>query len=160
MKNEKVSVYRFPVKEEERKKWIRAIPLENLYVNNNSRVCRYHWSLDCKSFISYRDKEKPTEPPFVFDVIPASCLSSPAPELRKSVFASCTSRNVIPDEVEQIREADNLVYSDVIEKVRNNYDLIVFEKRPEIIIQSKECRSGIPKYLLTHFSPVSHFYSS
>ena len=125
-KNGKVSVYRFPLDEEERKKWIRAIPPENLVADNNTRVCRYHWPPNCKSFISYRGKERLTESPSVFDGIPAGCLSLPPPKPRNAVLASGSSRNVIPDELEQFREVDSLVYGDVIEKVIINYDLILF----------------------------------
>ena len=87
--------------------WIRVMPRKNLVVINNIRVCRYHWPPNCKSFILYRDEEKPTEPPSVLDGIPPSCLSSPPPKLRKNFFASCSCRNIIPDEIEKFREADN-----------------------------------------------------
>ena len=60
------------------------MPRKNLVVINNTRVCRYHWPPNCKSFILYRDEEKPTEPPSVLDGIPPSCLSSPPPKLRKN----------------------------------------------------------------------------
>ena len=96
------------------------------YVDNNTRACRYHWPPNCKSFISYRGKERLTESPSVFDGIPAGCLSLPPPKPRNAVLASGSSRNVIPDELEQFREVDSLVYGDVIEKVIINYDLILF----------------------------------
>ena len=99
-------------------------------------------SLPTLNNFSHRGKERPTEPPSIFDSIPPGCLSSSPPKPRKTIFASCKSRNFIPDELEQFREADNLVYGDVIEKVRIHYDLIVFEQGPEIIIQPKEEPSG------------------
>ena len=108
-KSEKVSVYQFLLDKEHRKKWIRAIPRENLIVNNNTGVCRYHWYPNCKSFISYCGKERPTEPHFIFDSIPATCFSSPSPKPRKTLSASCSSRNVIPGELELFREAGNHV---------------------------------------------------
>ena len=52
-KNEKESVYRFPINEKRKKRRIRAIPHENLVVDN-IRVSRYYYSPNCKSFISYR----------------------------------------------------------------------------------------------------------
>ena len=55
------------------------------------------WHPNCKLFSSNCGKERPIEPPFVFDGIPASCLSSTPPKPRKIVFASCSSRIVIPD---------------------------------------------------------------
>ena len=48
----------------------------------------------------------------------------------------------------QLCEPDNLVYSDVIEKVRIHYDLIVFEQGPEIIMQSKKYKCELPKFLI------------
>ena len=51
-KKEKVSIYRFPPDKEEKNKWIKAIPRANLTVNNNTRVCRYHWPADCTTFIA------------------------------------------------------------------------------------------------------------
>ena len=112
-KKEKVSIYRFPPDEEEKNKWIKAIPRANLTVNNNTRVCRYHWLADCTTFIVSRGKERPTETPSIFDDIPASCLSSPPPKPRKTTFASCSSRNIIPDELERFTEADKLVFRDI-----------------------------------------------
>ena len=38
----RVSLYRFPSNEQERIKWIHAIPRTNLSVNKNSVVCRLH----------------------------------------------------------------------------------------------------------------------
>ena len=126
----------FPL-EEERKKWIRAIPCEGLVINTNSWIYRYHWHLNCKSIISNRGNERPFEQPFTFDGILTNCLASPSPKSEKNVSASCSSSIVISDELVQFQEADNLVYGDVIKKARINYDLIVFEQGLKIIIQSR-----------------------
>ena len=87
-KKEKVSIYRFPPDEEEKNKWIKAIPRANLAVNNNTRVCRYHWPADSTTFIVSRGNERPTEPPSIFDDIPASCLSSPPKPKLLSLLAA------------------------------------------------------------------------
>ena len=95
-----------------RETWIKAIPRPNLTENNNTRVCRYHWPADCAAFILSRGKKRPTEPPSVFDDIPASCLSLPPPKPRKTILASCSNRNIIPDELERYRETDKLLFTD------------------------------------------------
>ena len=37
-----------------------------------------------------------------------------APNSRKTNLASCSSRNVLPDELEQFREADKLTFSEIL----------------------------------------------
>ena len=137
----KVSVYRFPPDEEEKLKWIKAIPRANLTVSNNTRVCRYRWPADCAIFILSRGKERATEPPpppFIFDDIPASCLSSLPPKPRKTILASCSSRrNIIPDELKRFREEGKLLFSVITHKVKCKEDVKVFKRAFEIGIQSK-----------------------
>ena len=52
--------------------------------------------------------------------MPTSCLSLLPPKARKTKLASCSSRNVIPDEFEQFRG----VFSDILNKVESMPDII------------------------------------
>ena len=107
-----VSVNLFSSNEQERIKWIHAIPRTNLSVNKNSVVCRLHWPGDCTKFITHHAKERPTTPP-VFPTIPMSCLRSPPPKPRPTVVASSSSRGVLPDELDAFKQLDVLNFEDI-----------------------------------------------
>ena len=91
-KKEKVPVYRFPKDNVQKQLWVRTIPRANLIVNNNTRVCRYHWPPEYSTFVLERGKERPTEPPSIFDV-PVSDLPTPAPKPRATKLSSSALRN-------------------------------------------------------------------
>ena len=75
-------------------------------------------------------------------------ISSPPPKPRKTTFASCSSRNIIPDELERFREADKLVVRDIIDKIKYEEDVVVFKQGPELVIQSKDYYSGRPNFVI------------
>ena len=75
--NDKVPVYKFPQNNEDKKKWIAAIPRANLVVSKYTPVCRKHWPENA-IFVLVYGKQKPKEQPSVFSDISAraSCLRS------------------------------------------------------------------------------------
>ena len=146
----KVSTYRFPSDEYEKDKWIKAIPRKNLVVNKYTVVCRFHWPVDCKSFTSYRAKERPTEPPTVFPNIPSSCLSLPPSKPRPTKLSSFTIRNTTSDELDSFREYDLFRFDNIKERLLQNNDLIVYNINDNnvVYVQSKEFICGIAKFLV------------
>ena len=73
--NDKIPVYKLPQSNEEKKKWIAAIPRANLVVLKYMPVYRKHWPENTTFVLAYR-KQRPKDPFFVFPDIPASCLRS------------------------------------------------------------------------------------
>ena len=147
----KVSTCRFPSDKYEKDKWIKAIPRKNLVVNKYTVVCRFHWPVDCKSFTSYRAKERPTEPPTVFPNIPSSCLSLPPSKPRPTELSSFTIRNTTSDELDSFREYDLFRFDNIKERLLQNNDLIVYninDNSDVVYVQSKEFICGIAKFLV------------
>ena len=107
-KNEKESVYRFPINEKERKDGLEQYHMKILLL-----IIIFQYAvtiiLPTVNHLSHIVAKKDLLSPFPFLMV--FQLSSPPNKLRKTVSTLCSSsRNVIPDEL----EADNLVY----EKVR------------------------------------------
>ena len=125
-----VSIYKLPRDEEEEKKWISVIPRSNLVVSKYTVICRILWPEEAH-FILYRGKLRPSEPPCLFPSIPFSCLSPPPPKARKTTLASASKRNVLPDELERFYVQDLLIIEIIPEKLAEELDLVVYEKRTQ-----------------------------
>ena len=59
------TVYRLQKKSEERERWLRSIPRENIPDNNNTVVCEKHWPPNFETVVVY-GKTRPKDPPSVF----------------------------------------------------------------------------------------------
>ena len=143
----KVSIYRFPVDIDEKKRWIKAIPRSNLVVNKNTVVCRLHWPVDFKT-CTYRGKIRPSEPPSVFNEICKSCISIPPKPRKTNNSSTVNTRNVLPDQLQEFRKIDSLNFSDIIYKLSTNKELVLYNDGCSIVIQSIQFTNGIPKYVL------------
>ena len=109
-------------------------------------VCRLHWPDDFKRY-TYRGKARPSEPPSVFHNINKSCISIP-PKPRKTANSSFEStRNVLPDQLQEFQKIDSLNFNDIINKLSTNKDLVVHNDSCSVVIQS-QFTNGIPKYIL------------
>lgn len=151
---EKVSVYKFPRDEEEKKKWKSAIPRANLEVTSFTAVCRHHWPDDCE-FITVYGKSRPADPPSVFKNIPISCLSSPPLKARKIEKTSAASRSVQPDQLSEFQQLDKLVLGEIPTKLSSDDSLVVFKLPAAFVIQSLKFHEGVPEFVIT----ISEDYS-
>lgn len=64
----KARIFRLPrmVKErEERDRWIKSIPRDNIKDNDNTRICEKHWP-DGYETVTVNSKVRPKDPPSVF----------------------------------------------------------------------------------------------
>ena len=152
---EKVSVYKFPRDEEERKKWKSAIPRVNLEVTNFTAVCRHHWPDDCE-FITVYGKSRPAGPPSVFKNIPISCLSSPPLKVRKTEKTSAASRSVQPDQLSEFQQLDKLVLDEIPTKLSSDDSLVVFKLPAAFVIQSLKFHEGVPEFVITVLEDFSY----
>jgi hypothetical protein len=142
-----VSVYKFPQNDEERKKWISAIPRQNLVVSKYTAVCRKHWPEDA-CFTSVHGKLRPTKPPSIFENVPPSCLSSPPAKCRKTAHASASKRNILPDEFSSFQEQDLLLIDQISSKLSADTDLIVYKDNLNTTIQSKVLNCAVPNFII------------
>ena len=143
-------VFRFPDKEEEKEKWIRAIPRkrESFSVKSHTVVCEKHWPQGYDTYKHY-GKDRPIDPPSVFPDIPESCLRSQT-KRRTTRKALSVNRSIIPDEIDIFTQSDTLTYDKIVEKTKSIDDLIAFEEigKESIIIQSTSIENGIPAFIL------------
>ena len=117
---EKVAMFRFPVNEEMRGNWIRAIPRENLNVTSSTRVCLKHFSEGdfentstdrCKSRQQKRDSQdlkrlrlKPTAVPHIFQGL--SKYLPKTPTAKQTTSASTASARLELENL-QIQQENN-----------------------------------------------------
>ena len=96
--DEKVSTYRLPSNPEERKRWIKAIPRDNIPDSPHTVVCAKHFPSGFPD-IKVRGNSRPRDPPSVFENIPKSLIPTPAPSKRPTTKATSSARSQKDDEL-------------------------------------------------------------
>ena len=161
--NERVSVYRLPSDPEERKRWMKAIPRDNIPDKPDTVVCAKHFPPNFP-VVKVKGRERPKDPPSIFENLPKSLLPTPPPPKRLTTKATSSSRRLSSekDELSIFLEADKISsfqsICDILSKDRLD-GVIYYVCGDCIYIQSKEmCESkcGIPKYLLKISSNLSY----
>ena len=115
----KVSIYRIPGKKliEERQRWLKIIPRDDIPVGPNTFVCERHWPKDFETIIRY-GKTRPKHPPSIFNCVAASQVPTPPPPPRPTTKSLSSIRNTIPDELQSFLERDRLSsFEDLCQKV-------------------------------------------
>ena len=151
---EKVTVYRLPSNSEERQRWIKAIPRDNVPDSPHTVVCAKHFPPDFP-VIKIKGKSRPRDPPSIFENIPKSLIPTPAPPKRPTIKATSSSRSAKEDELSTFLMHDTI---SSFETFCSNLSQHKFELEVTpilfgdyVIIQSKELcadNSCIPKYVL------------
>src|SRR5437867_4079358 len=100
------TVYSFPADTKERDRWIQAIPNKNFKWTASKKICRNHWPPNTPTRLARSGSAIPTEPPSVFESVPASCRPTVQPNARKN--NSFVERNAKPDEYEAFLQKDRL----------------------------------------------------
>lgn len=156
-----VKIFRLPHQKhhpEERERWLRAIPRDNIPDGPNTFVCENHWPKGYETIIKY-GKARPKYPPSVFtQCVAPSQVPTPLPPPRPTTKAHASSRNIIPDEFAAFLERDRLLsFEDLCQKVMGkNVTISVpvisycIGKNELFVIQSTDFinESGIPRFLL------------
>ena len=151
----KVQVFRFPNDEDEKKRWLKVIPRDNIPDHPNTVVCERHFPSGYAT-VNFKGKARPKDPPSVFDNLPSSLLPSPAPKPRttKKVFASV--RTIQNDELAQFLEKDKIKNFDNLVSNIDNHDfvsaVIRYNSNNQLFIQSADIFTGcIPVFLIKIF---------
>ena len=76
-----VTVYRLPSDPEERQRWIRAIPRDNIPDKPDTVVCAKHFPVGFE-VVKKKGKFRPKNPPSIFENIPMSLIPTPLPPKR------------------------------------------------------------------------------
>ena len=66
-------MYRLPKDSEERERWLKSIPCDNMPQSKNTVVCEKHWPINFEKVLVY-GKYRPAVPPTVFNYIPKSLV--------------------------------------------------------------------------------------
>ena len=117
----KVSVYRLPKSEEEKLRWIKAIPRANLEDCKDPFVCERHWPPNSVFIKVQGGHKRPKDPPSVFDNIPKSCLSSVNPPKRSTSKCLSSVRSIEKDQLDEFRLKDQLKFECIVEFIQKNY---------------------------------------
>ena len=92
-------------KPEERARWIKAIPRDNIPEGNDVAICDDHWPTGYEKIIRY-GKERPRDPPSIFSSVKQSLIPTPPPPPRPTTKAHSNSRNMQEDELSQFSKLD------------------------------------------------------
>ena len=96
-----VPTYRLPKDPEERERRIKAIPRDNVPKNsNNTVICVKHFPVNFP-VIKVKGRERPRDPPSIFNDIPKSLIPKKPPEKRKTVKAASSIRTLKEDELSE-----------------------------------------------------------
>lgn len=148
---DKTAMYRLPKDSEERERWLKAIPRDNIPQGKDTVVCEKHWPANCEKVLVY-GKYRPVLPPSVFDCLPKSLVPTCISKKRVTQKATSSKRNFAVDELDEFTKADTISNFDVdllIKKVNTKSfpsSVISFASDDNIVIQSTNFNSGIPLF--------------
>ena len=83
----RVTVYRLPSNPEERKRWIKAIPRDNIPDKPKTVVCAKHFPPPF-AVVKVKGRERPSDPPSIFENLPKSLWPTPPPLKRSTTKAT------------------------------------------------------------------------
>ena len=107
----KVTVYGFPNEEEERNRWVRALPNTIKKVTQYIGICASHWPEDTE-MVKIKRYNRPINPPSIFpNCLPSNFIQTASSSLRdvENRRVSSSVRSSIPDELETFESLDNIV---------------------------------------------------
>ena len=152
--NEKVTVYGLPSDPEQRQRWIKAIPRDNIPDSPNTVACVKHFPPGFP-VLKKKGKSRPKDPPSVFENIPKSLIPTPPPPKRPTKKAASSSRSeALYDDLSLFLKNDSIpsfeTLSAELPHRKFEFELASFKFDSELVIQSKQfCEnSDIPKFSL------------
>ena len=90
---EKTKTFRLPSDPEERQRWIKAILRDNIPDRSDTVVCAKHFPSGFP-VIKVKGRERPRDPPSIFDNIPKSLLPTPPPPKQRTLRAESFTRSL------------------------------------------------------------------
>ncbi|XP_012555511.2 THAP domain-containing protein 2-like [Hydra vulgaris] len=158
---DKTTTFRLPRDPVERLRWIKAIPRENIPDKHDTVVCAKHFPPNFQ-VIKVKGRERPRDPPSVFEQIPKSLVPTPPPEKRTTTKSKSSVRSIKEDELSKFEELykinsfENFCNSLSLEKL--NDSVVYYNCLNSCCIQSKEHENntGINKFCLIVFNDLSY----
>ena len=159
-----VSVFGFPSKmksAEERLRWIKTIPYWSVERDDGTKenpvVCIKHWPDNFTTKLGINGKNRPVNPPSIFQGIPSSHIPMPPPPPpppRPTERCTAEVRNRREDEMNEFAEKDKVSFEKMVESLcTGDYEfddipIVTFLSCGEQWIQSMNLVSGIPGFSL------------
>jgi hypothetical protein len=155
--DENVSVYRFPHATRfpgERERWIEVASkiTKDLKVNDNTVICSRHWPANAPMF-SFYGKDRPVNPPSIFENVPASIVPAQPPPSRTTVRTSCHHRNRQEDEMTEFLKKDRFTFESLKDTLASNSKQFSLPSQNllydnSVTLLSNEFFEGIPYYMI------------
>lgn len=149
----KERTFRFPKDQEERARWVASIPRSNVPDGPDTVVCERHWPKDYPT-TKVHGKDRPSEPPSVFNCVKPSLVPTPPPPKRTTVKVS--ARHSQPDQLAEFNENDrvndlsellNLPSSD-LNIINSEFTVFLHDRQLSISSVHYVPETGIPLFLL------------
>ncbi|GFO37602.1 THAP domaincontaining protein 5like [acyrthosiphon pisum] [Plakobranchus ocellatus] len=160
--NDKITVFRLPRDKEERQRWKKAIPRDNIPDHPNTVVCIKHFPEGFET-VSVKGSLRPKHPPSIFCNLPKSLIPTPVPLARTTSKSSSSVRSVQNDELEAYSQNDIVSFDTLCSFVGSHsftfpFSVSAFRNDDLLCIQSTDhlTSSSIPRFLLT-ISPDQSF---
>ena len=104
---ENTKTFRSPLDFEERQRWLKSIPRDNIPDERDTVVGVKHFPLHFP-VIKVKGRERPRDPPSIFDDIPKSLLPTSPPPKRRTLRAESSTRSLKKDELSTFLEIDRI----------------------------------------------------
>ena len=110
--SDKICMYRLLKDSEEREKWLKSFPCDNILQCKDTVVCEKHWPINFEKVLVY-GKYQPAVPPTVFNCIPKSLVPTTISKKRVTQRAISSKRNLAVDELNEFTKTDLVAKFDV-----------------------------------------------
>ena len=152
---DKTSVFRLPKNKEERQRWLKALPRDNVPDSKDTVVSEKHWPKNYETVLHY-GKCRPLLPPTVFDCVPKSLVPTRGSSKRSTIKATSSQRIVEIDEKSEFLKADTIPVTSFAGDVNTfvklindrpfKLEVIAYASNGSVIIQSTTLNVGIPLF--------------
>ena len=150
-------MYRLPKDSEERERWFKSIPRDNIPQSKDTVVCEKHWPRNFEKVLVY-GKYRPAVPPTVFNCIPKSLVPTTISKKKITKRAISSKRNLAVDDLDEFTKTNLVAKFDaevLLKKINSTLfhsQVISFVSDSSIVIQSSNIKSGIPLFSLNWHS--------
>ena len=158
-----IPTFGFPKDQEERIRWIKAIPYMSKESFNSYKsapaVCAKHWPLNFETVKTVNGKLRPKHPPNIFTGIRESEIPTPPPKPRTTKRSTFEVRTTLEDELGKFLEADRITNEILVNTVASRTfesPVTTFVIDSVQWIQSNEFIQGIPLFAVKIFRDMTY----
>ena len=110
--SDKICMYCLPKDSEERERWLKLIPRDNIPQCKDTVICEKHWPINFEKVLVY-GKYRPAVPPTVFNCIPKSLVPTTISKNGVTQRAISSRGNLAVDELDEFTKTDLVAKLDV-----------------------------------------------